>query len=252
MQKRLEGGPQSYSPSEKYSGTEYLYLSIDDDIVSSLRDLYNAKNLPIDTQLLDDIDTVFCYFTRMKDSVGRRITAIHRATGFKGVLKSKLLAPITGDALDLLGGKVFKLDNEFDILIDSEYVHIWRPSSFESVGKLKQDILDAVPANIESIEEDVDFVDFKAISEYARAHIMAARYLASIRVQASEGAINKEALLRLCRDTGVDVEEKNGKIVVDDGNVMGFLEVLDRRRYGIELIEGRREQFRATSRQRIN
>ena len=185
MQKKLEGGPQTYSPSEKYAGTEYLYVPLNDNMVSSLRDLYNAINLPIDRQLLNDTDFVFCYFTRMKDSMGRRITAIRRATGFKGVLKSKLLAQITGDALDLLGGKVFKLDSEFDILIDSEHVHIWRPNSFESVGKLKQDILDAVPGNIESIKEDIGFVDFKTISEYARTHIMAARYLASIRVQAS-------------------------------------------------------------------
>ena len=252
MQNRLEGGPQSYSPSEKYSGTEYLYLPLNDNRVSQLRDLYTAVNLPSDSQLLDDTDSVFCYFTRMRDSTGRRITAIRRATGFKGMLKSKLLASLTGDALDLISANVFKLDNDFDILIDSENVHIWRPNSFESVGKLKQDILDAVPENIESIKQDIDFVDFETISEYASAHIMAARYLASIRVQASEGAISKNALLTLCKFTGVEVEEEDGIILVAYASVIGFLEVLDRRRYGIELIEGHREQFRATSRRRIN
>ena len=131
-------------------------------------------------------------------------------------------------------------------------MHIWRPNSFESVGRLKEDILNAVSTNVASIEQDIDFVDFTEISKYAATHVMAARYLASIRVQAAAGPISKEALLRLCEYTGVDVEEKSGTILIDGTNVMGFLEVLDRRRYGVELVEGQREQFRATSRQRID
>ena len=251
MQKKLKGGPHHYSPSDKYAGTEYLYLPLDHDSASELRNLYYAINLPLENQLFDDPDTIFSYFVRMQDSLGRRITALRRATGFKGVLKSNLLAPITGDALELYGGKIFKLDNDFDIILDSDHVHIWRPNSFEAVGKLQQAILDAVPDNIRSIGNEIGYVDFDEISNYARTHIMAARYLASIRAQASEGPISKEALLRLCEYTEIYLKEQDGKIIVTQENVMGFLEVLDRRRYGIELVEGQREQFRATSRQRI-
>ena len=188
----------------------------------------------------------------MLDDGGRRITAIRRASGFKGVLKSTLLAQLTGDGLELYQGKMFKLDNDFDIIVDSEHVHVWRPNSFESVGRLKQDILDAVPNNIEAIEDAIDYIDFGAIHIYARERIMAARYLASIRAQVSEGPISKDALVSLCSYTNVAIEERNGKIFVAKENVMSFLEVLDRRRYGIELVEGQREQFRASSRQRID
>ena len=207
MQDTLEGGPRPYSPSEKYSGTEYLYVPLDDQMVASQQELHSATNLPIDNELLAESDSVFCYFARMNDNAGRRITAVRRAAGFKGVLKSNLLSWITGDGLDLMDQKVFKLDEDFDILIDSEHVHIWRPASFEAVGKLKEDILAAVGGNIEAIRQGINFVEFDNIQKYARTHIMAARYLASIRVQASEGPISKDALLNLCKDTQIDVEE---------------------------------------------
>ena len=252
MRLQLAGGPKTYSPSEKYAGKEYILLNLENTLVSPLRDLHRANNLPYDNQLFDDTDSIFCYFTRMLDDGGRRITAIRRASGFKGVLKSTLLAQLTGGGLELYQGKIFKLDNDFDIIVDSEHVHVWRPNSFESVGRLKQDILDAVPNNIEAIEDAIDYIDFGTIHIYARERIMAARYLASIRAQVSEGPISKDALVSLCSYTNVAIEERNGKIFVAKENVMSFLEVLDRRRYGIELVEGQREQFRASSRQRID
>ena len=85
MQRRLAGGPSTYSPSEKYAGKEYIFLPLGSALVSPLRDLHTASNLPYDNQLFNDTDSIFCYFTRMLDDRGRRITAIRRASGFKGV-----------------------------------------------------------------------------------------------------------------------------------------------------------------------
>ena len=56
----------------------------------------------------------------------------------------------------------------------------------------------------------------------------------------------------LCNSTGVEIDDSNGRIVVPDGHVVGFLEVLDRRRSDVELVTGRPEQFKAASRRRID
>ena len=167
------------------------------------------------------------------------------------MLKKKTLMWEAG-VLDLVRAKQFVLDKDFDILIDSDTVHIWRPSSFEFVGRLQKEILGAVSENVRAIKQDIDFVDFQPIETYACSHIMAARYLASIRAQNAHGPISKGALVRYCEMTGVIVEDRDGRLVVAPGYIMGFLEVLDRRRYEIELVEGNPERFRATSRQRIN
>ena len=87
--------------------------------------------------------------------------------------------------------KVFKLDSDFDMLVESTGISILRPSGFEFVGELQEAILGAAPANIKKIESDLPFVDFSSIESYATSHPRAARYLASIRVQKEAKNIDK-------------------------------------------------------------
>jgi len=250
MQK-IESDPAPYEPSEKYASLEHIALPISDDLARQLRELHEAQNLPIDNTALSDPSKVFCYFARMTDSQGRRLTAVRRATQFKGVLKNRLIRLVT-DALKIIEDNVFKLDNDFDLLIDSSYVHILRPSGFEFVGKLQSAILAAVPQNIQEIGAELTFVDFNNIQEYASKHTRAARYLASIRAQGEMRNIDRRALKRLCKNTGVAVRTINGKLTVEDKDIMGFLEVLDRRRYEVELVKDSPERFKAASRRKLN
>lgn len=250
MQKDTDDPPR-YEPSEKHGSTEYLHLPLNDDLAASIRELHEAANLPLDADALADSATVFCYFARVTDEKGRRLTALRRATQFKGVLKSRLLRFVT-DALKLIEDRVFKLDNDFDLLVDSQSVHILRPSGFEFAGQLQDAILNAVPKNVAALQKDLAFVDFAAVQAYAGAHPRAARYLASIRAQKVTKNIDKNALKRLCKDTGVEVKESKGKLLVGNDHIMGFLEVLDRRRYELELVKGTPERFRAASRRKLD
>ena len=192
---------------------------------------------------------IVSYFARFTDGVDRRLTATRRATQFKGVLKSRLIR-VFDDSLKIVEDDIFKLDNDFDLLVDSDSTHIWRPSAFEFMGALKQAILDAVPTNVEAIQAELPFVDFSGIEAYAKVRPRAARYLASIRSQVLQG-VDRQALIELCCNTDVGVAEVDGKLSVDDGSEMGFLEVLDRRRYGLELVPDQPERFRASRRERM-
>ncbi|MFO0754574.1 MAG: hypothetical protein U0411_14770 [Thermodesulfovibrionales bacterium] len=78
------------------------------------------------------------------------------------------------DTLEIIEDTVFRLDNDFDLLVDSANIHILRPSGFEFAGKLQQAILDAVPENIKAIRKDLTFVDFDDI-EATRPSIRALR-----------------------------------------------------------------------------
>ena len=244
-----EDEPAEYDPAEKHASTEYLYLPAGGPLDAAVRDLHDAENLPIDGAGLANPETVFCYFARFRDEQNRRLTAIRRASHFKGVLKRKLLH-FVDDTLKVIEDKVFRLDVDFDLLLDSDFTHIWRPSSFEFLGGLQQRILDAVPGNVDAIAADLPFADLSGIEDYASSRPRAARYLASIRSQGLAGT-DQDALLALCGNTGVGVEDVNGEFKVAPGHEMGFLEVLDRRRYRLELIPGQSERFRASSRVRI-
>jgi len=250
MQK-LSSNPPIYEPSEKHAPCEYVHLPLSDDLAQAMRQLHDANNLPMNSQALSNPSKVFCYFIRMTDKKKRRLTALRRATQFKGVLKSRLIRLVT-DALKIVEDHVFKLDKDFDLLIDSAHVHILRPAGFEFAGKLQEVILAAVPKNIESIQSDLTFVDLTNVQDYASRHPRAARYLASILAQEATKSIDKKLLKKLCDRTGVEIREANGKITIEDGHVMGLLEVLDRRRYELELVKGSPECFKAASRRKLD
>ena len=240
-----------YEPSEKYSACEPVYLPLEDEMAERMRNLHNAVNLRVDQNALDDTEAMFCYFAKFTDNQNRNLTALKRSTQFKGVLKKRLLRLID-DTLVIEKDKIFKLDNDFDFLIDSRGIYILRPSSFESIGKLKSAILAAVGSNIAKLQTDLSYVDFGNIQKYATTHPRAARYLASIRARQEVAKINKQCLVDACRASMVNFTVTGeGKLVVDARNAMGFLEVLDRRRYEVTLIPNNPEKYRAPSRTRL-
>lgn len=247
-----QDAPTKYEPSDKHGGLEYLYLPIADAMATAMRDLHQAVNLPIDAAALTTPSNVFCYFVRLTDSQHRRLTALRRASQFKGIVKNKgRLVRLLDDTLRIVDDTIFKLDSDFDLLIDSKHVHILRPSGFEFAGKLQQAILDAVPANVAAIQADLAFIEFYGIEQYAAKHPRAARYLASIRGQDETKNIDKSALKKLCKSTGVDVSESKGKVIIAAGHELAFLQVLDRRRYQLELVKDKPEKFVAASRKAI-
>ena len=251
MQQHTEE-PARYEPSEKHASKEYLYLLVNDPMVKLLLDLHEAANLPINAAL-DDPSAISFYFARLTDNQGRRLTAIRRAVQYKGLLNKKnRLIRLADDTLELVSDTVFKLDNDFDLLIDSEHLHILRPRSFEIIAQLRQVILEAVPRNIQEIQQQLPFVNLSRVEDYASNHPRAAQYLASICAQGWATNIDKDKLKSLCENTDVGIEEANGCIAVTDGHVLSFLEVLDRRRYEIELVRDTPERFRAASRSQID
>lgn len=250
MQK-LTNEPVRYEPSEKYSRCEYVCLPLEDDLAVRMRNLHEAENLGIDQNALGDFEAIFCYFARFTDEQENNLTALRRAAQFKGVLKSRLVSKLGTDALKMVEDKVFKLDNDFDLLIDNQRIHILRPSGFEFAGKLQDAILGAVTENTASLQAELAFVNFDNVRKYASTHSRAARYLASICSQQEVARIDRQHLIDACQATDVEISAEGEEIIVEDGQVMGFLEVLDRRRYGVELVPDEPEKYRAPSRIRL-
>ena len=249
--RRDENGPTKYEPSEKYRSTEYLYVPLHDGLAVDIRELHEAVNLDMDTRALLNPTGIFCYFAHFEDKQGRRLTALRRAAQFKGVLKSRnRLVSVLDDTLKIIQDPVFKLDSDFDLLVDEANVHILRPKGFEFAGRLNQAILDAVPENIDAIRRNIPFVDFRSIEVYARKHPRAARYIASIRAR-EDRSIDRALLINSCTHTDVQFTESKDQICIVAGHEMGFLEILDRRRFEVTLVREEPEKYRAASRSKI-
>lgn len=247
----VSAGPALYSPAEKYSDRENLYLPVADEMVAQFVDLHTASNLPTNDEALEDKDKIFCYFARFTDGSNRQVTAIRRASQFKSIGRRRVVWVID-DTLTVVDSPLFKLDHDFDFILDANRVHILRPRGLEFIGRLQEQILAAVSRNISVLAAEASYVDWQSIADYASSHTRAARYLASVRSAGWARNVDRRALVRLCRDNGVDARVVSGRVSIDDSDVIGFLEVLDRRRYGIALVAGTPENFRATSRRQVN
>ncbi len=217
------------------------------DYAKNFFQLHSAKNMQTNAASLNDAAHIYCYFAKITDMSGKHITAIRRATKFKGIIKNRLIKLVT-DSLKLVEDKVFKLDQDFDLIIDDDKIHILRPAAFEFMCGLQETIMLESSKNIAEIEKDIGFIDFSSIKEFASKHARAARYLASIKKFGESKDISKSKLIKLCKTTGVKLKEKNGKITVDEDNIIPFLEVLERRRYEVELVQHKPEHYKAPSR----
>jgi len=91
---------------------------------------------------------------------------------------------------------------DFDLLVDRDTVHTLRPAGFEFVGQLQGAVLEAAPMNVKAVVNDLHFVDFSVIEDYATEHPRAARYLESIVAQKATKYASKSAL---------DVGESKGR-----------------------------------------
>ena len=110
-----------YQPSEKYGSTEYCYLDLDDPMATLFREVSSAVNLPTDPHFPGDLGNMTCYFVRLTDRGGRDVTAFRRAAYFKGIVRKPLLHWAHG-TLEFVDDTVFKLDGDFDLIVDSKRV----------------------------------------------------------------------------------------------------------------------------------
>lgn len=248
--KKSSEDPEKYSPSEKYASIEYVTLPLEDIMVSNLKNLHNATNLCEGSFNQDYINDCFGYFCTLIDDKNHKLTAIRRATQFKGVLKKRLIR-FLDDTLKIVPDNIFKLDNDFDFIINNSTIHILRPSGLEFTAQLKEEIIKAVQANINIISREISFIDFSNVITYAKKHSRAARYIASIKSQNTEN-IDQNKLILFCQTANVELTENNGKVIVDEKNILQFLEVLDRRRFSIDITNNDDpELYRASSRSKI-
>jgi hypothetical protein len=238
---------EEFSPAEKYGATERLTIRLSSEWVTKHKEIFAASNFPTDTAALSEVNEVVSYFAVFRDANRRKLMAFRRAMQFKGVLKKKLLR-FADDALRIIPDEVFKLDADFDFLIFDEKILIWRPSGFVFTADMDQHIAACAMGNVDRIAEDITCVDFEELKGFVSGHKLAMRLVAALKSRQDLAAVSAKRLRAECKESGVKVVEKNGKLMPAEGSEMGFLMLLDRRRYTVTLVEKQPETYEAASR----
>ena len=210
-------GPEIFDPSEQYPGSKYVYVSLDDYELTLLKGVHFASNVPIGSDFMKNARRNFCYFVRLQDDQGRFLTAFRRTSQFSGSLTKKhVLVRMLFDTLAIERDNLFRIENDFDILIDSKFVHIWKPQGFVTLGNLNHEILGAVRVNIAQLQKSIPFVELNSIQNFALNDLNAAKRLKSVCSQQLNGIV-REKLIEECRSADVELAEVNGKLVVANG-----------------------------------
>ena len=240
----------TFAPAEKYDAEENVVTATNGEYAGVLANLHHAEMLPIAANALNEPEHIFCYFARLSNRNQRRLTCVRRATQFKGILKSRLIQVIT-DALKIVEERTFKLDNDYDVLIDDDNLHILRAAGFVVLSEIEGLVMGAVPQNVERLQGNLPFVDFTPISAYAATHSRAAKVLASICSEGEANDVSRERLIATCNECGAEVEIDQDRIRPRPGYELRFLYVLDRRLFRVQLVEGRIERYQAGSRRPV-
>lgn len=239
--------PIGYEPSERYAGLQHLQVGLDDPTVAFFRELRQVSTFEPGGNILRDPSTIFCYFCRFVDSTGRSLVGIRRSSSFKGVLKQKSrLVSLVSDELRMVSDDLFRLDNDFDVLVDEEHVCILRVAGFETIGGLQDAIKAAATDNVQALSNLLPFVDISLV-DHMSFGVTTARQLASVKQQQLSG-ITLSSLRAACDVNGISYSQANGRLEFDDDALGDLLDILDRRLYVDGLVPSRPTRYKAGSR----
>lgn len=239
-----------FSPAEKYSGEDPCKLPLNTPYMADLAAVVGLQNLPSNTNALKSIDELIYYYAIFTDGQNRGISAFRRAGTFKGVTKSKL-AFVRNGLLTMVQDDIFRLDSDFDYLVDENTIYVLRPSGFEFTTNVHTQMLQAAASNATAVAAAVTFLDMGRISSYASKHPRAARLLAAVRARADLPLIDRGLLETACQQFGINVvHNANGTMTPDAGHEYDFLLMIDRRAYTATLIPQQAERYEAASRTR--
>jgi len=238
---------EEFSPAEKYGPTERLRIAISSEMVAKHRQVFETTNLATDTNGLGDVEKIVSYFAIFRDRAAQKLMAFRRAMQFKGILKKKLIR-FSDDALRIIPDDVFKLDTDFDFIVCDGQILIWRPSGFVFTAGMDEHVAACAMQNVDHIAKDIACVDFSGLKKFVEGHKMGMRLVAAIRSRTDLAMISRNQLKRECKDSKIEVTEKNGKLIPTEGSELAFLKLLDRRRYALTLIPRKREIYEAASR----
>ncbi len=243
--------PTAYEPSQAYSGKQHLSIDATDPSVELFRNLQQAVSCEPGGNVLRDPRTIFCYFARLRDGDGQRLVAMRRSSSFKGVLKQKnRIVSLNDDRLRAVGDDLFRLDYDFDVLVDDEEVRILRVPGFETLGSLQSVIREAAYENIQVLQDSLQFVEVGLDELDTSFSVSVARRLASVKNQRLAG-ITVDSLRAQCLDNNVEFTETKEGLRFEENALEDLLDILDRRRYVDGLVPGEKARYKANSRQRL-
>lgn len=249
----VQGEWQAYDISEDYGQRRRVYCNRDNEYMAVFSTIFDAGALDDLTNLPDHANDIEYYFAEITDSQNRRMVGVRKATQFKGTVKAKSrLVRMINDTLSIIEDSVFKLDNEFDLLITDGHVYILNDAKMQQLGDITSRVAATAKDKIQSIEDTITFLDLSRVKEKIEKHPRVARYAASIAQNPLIANFQRAKIETLALQHGIVFKELDtGKLQCRVQDEARLMELLDARRYHLDLADNGGDPYRATGRQKV-
>nr|AKN40978.1 hypothetical protein [Enterovibrio norvegicus] len=244
--------PERFELTEKYKATEPVIAPYDDEMFGSLRELVDTEDEAIDTKYIDEPKKIPHYRVKFYDDNGNVIVAFKTASQFKSILKHRnRIARLYNDSLVTCDEPYFKIDDDFDFLILGNTIAVYRPNSFKSIASINQYITEAAESKIDKLSQEITFCDFDSIRAVACESRSISKLIVAVARRNDLSRYSRERLEMHANTSGISLIEVDGQLSPAPGQEVEFLELIDRRRYGVEFETGSVENYRAESRKLV-
>jgi hypothetical protein len=252
---RIADDPRLFEPSEKYAQTEKLFIPLTSyDSLTEFDNLHKRSNIPVSDVNLNVIArNIVYYFAVFHYTGGRKQVGIKRPSQFKGLLSRRNhLIRLVDDTLHIIPDDVFKLDNDFDFVINDDTIDILHPTGFIFLADIEEAILSSAATSTQQLANRIAFINFESISTFVSTSKTAAKLIASIRSRDDLELTDMQKVITKCNDLGVLITELENLIIPEENHIIPFLQILDRRQYDVDLTDNNPEIYIASSRTKVN
>lgn len=249
----LPGNWELHDISEDYGERRKVYAPRDSEFMTEFSAIYQAGTLTDLSNIHNHARDVDYYFAVFRDAQNRRAVGIRKATKLKGMLNSRnRLMRLVDDTLVLIENDVLHLDTEFDVIVTDVDVFILNMRSMEQVGKIVQHVAMTAVSKIQAIQNAVTFLDLTRIAKNIAHHPRMARHAASIAANPNLSHFQKSVIETHASQHGIKFKVlANGQLQCRKTDEAKLLELLDARRYHIDLAGNGGDPYRATARQKV-
>lgn len=250
----LPGIWERYDLSEEYGNRRRVYSERADEFMGELSTIFEAGALEDLTNVQDHAHDIDFYFAEFWDQKNRRAVGIRKATKLKGTLSSRnRLVRLVDDTLKMIEDEVLRLDTEFDVVVTQTYVFILNPRQVEQVAKIVEQVASTASAKVHSIQGALPFLDLTRIASKIGKHPRMARHAASVASHPNLANFQRDRIEALAKQHGLKFKElDDGRLQCRVSDEAALLELLDARRYHLDLQGDGGEPYRATGRQRVS
>lgn len=250
---QIDGDWQLHDVSEDYGEARRTYAPRNTDYLADLSSIFDAGALDDIANAHEHVPDIDFYFGVFHDDQNRKAIGIKKATQLKGTLgaRNKLMR-LADDTLQMIEDEVLRLDREFDAIMTDSHVFMLKVRSVEYLANIVERVAGAAAAKVQTIHDQLTFLDLSRIQEDIARHPKMARMAASISARNDLAQIRRDRVEEIAEHHGIVFKEVDGRLQCRRQDEAKLLEILDARRYHLDLTATGPIPYRATGRQRVS